>query len=204
MPSLWKAFSLSSSSSTSSSSPTDSPNTRRIYGGGRRLTRQRKLRHVSDDDLGLRRPNIQALIIDDRSKSLPLLLILTPISGRVLGRPTTTVTGPRTPPCHCRCRSLSSILCPNKTRLTLICRVRVDRDPLSPPPADLSAEGVEFRLNSSQKCPKPHHHLQRLTLSKSSPTRVINSADHSPLCSPVLPSSANGIRNNIWCCAFTS
>lgn len=77
MPSLWKAFSLSSSSqhssssSSSTSSPADSPNTRRIYGGGRKLTRQRKLRHVSDDDLGLRRPNIQALIIDERSKSLP-------------------------------------------------------------------------------------------------------------------------------------
>ncbi|MCD7469125.1 hypothetical protein HAX54_007942 [Datura stramonium] len=254
MPSLWKAFSLSSSSSTSSSSPTDSPNTRRIYGGGRRLTRQRKLRHVSDDDLGLRRPNIQALIIDDRSKSLPV----SPDSYADFG------SGSRSPHHHRHWSKNSAVplplplpelnSLPKQNPVDSNLPVRVDRDPLSPPlardtfdptpaevkssqhprsstptyqrrgfPQDLSAEGVEFRLNLPARSapssgftspvPSPkrfstqdlfHPSLHQASSSPSeaysfqlSPTRVINSADHSPLCSPVLPSSANGIRNNI-------
>lgn len=57
-----------SSPSSASSSPSDSP----LNSGGslfsrRRLTRQRKLRHVSDGELGLR-PNTG----NDRSRSLPV------------------------------------------------------------------------------------------------------------------------------------
>lgn len=263
MPSLWKAFSLSSSSQHSSSSsttasttssPADSPNTRRIYGGGRKLTRQRKLRHVSDDDLGLRRPNIQALIIDERSKSLPG----SPDSYADFG------SGSRSSHHHLRHCSNSSAVplplplpelnsLPKQNSVDSNLPGRVDRELLSPPlaretfgrtpaevkssqhprsstptyrrrgfPQDLNAEGVEFRLNvparsapssgftSPVRSPKRfntqdlfHHPLHQASSSPSeaysfqlSPTRVINSADHSPLSSPILPSSANRIRNS--------
>lgn len=89
-------------------------------------------------------------------------------------------------------------------------------------PQDLNAEGVEFRLNVPARSapssgftspvPSPkrfstqdlfHSALHQASSSPSeaysfqlSPTRVINSADHSPLSSPVLPSSANRVRNN--------
>ncbi|XP_055834409.1 mitogen-activated protein kinase kinase kinase 5-like isoform X3 [Solanum dulcamara] len=264
MPSLWKAFSLSSSSqhsssssSSSATSPTDSPNTRRIYGGGRKLTRQRKLRHVSDDDLGLRRPNIQALIIDERSKSLPV----SPDSYTDFG------SGSRSSHHHHvrHCSKSSAVplplplpelnSLPKQNTVDSNLPVRVDRDLLSPPlascsdtfdrsptevkssqhprsstptyrrrgfPQDLNAEGVEFRLNVPARsapssgftspAPSPkrfstqdlfHSPLHQASSSPSeaysfqlSPTRVINSADHSPLSSPVLPSSANRVRNN--------
>lgn len=250
MPSLWKAFSLSSNSQHSSSaaaassttSPTDSPNTRRFYGGGRRLTRQRKLRHVSDDDLGLRRPNIQALIIDERSKSLP-------------GSPDLYADfGSGSESSHHRhlrhCSKSSAVPLPlplpelKQNRVDSNLPVRVDRDLLSPPlardtvdqtpaqhprsssptyrrrgfPQDLNAAGVEFRLNvpvrsapsSGFTSPDPspkrfstqdpfHPPLNQASSSPSeaysfqlSPTRVINSAESSP----VLRSSANRIRNN--------
>lgn len=259
MPSLWKAFSLSSSSqhssssSSSTSSPADSPNTRRIYGGGRKLTRQRKLRHVSDDDLGLRRPNIQALIIDERSKSLPG----SPDSYADFGSGSRSSHHLR----HCSNSSavplplplpeLNSLPKQNSVHSNL--PVRVDRELSSPPlaretfdrtpaevkssqhprsstptyrrrgfPQDLNAEGVEFRLNvparsapssgftSPVRSPKRfstqdlfHHPLHQASSSPSeayafqlSPTRVINSADHSPVSSPILASSANRIRNS--------
>lgn len=263
MPSLWKAFSLSSSSQHSSSSsttasttssPADSPNTRRIYGGGRKLTRQRKLRHVSDEDIGLRRPNIQALIIDERSKSLPG----SPDSYADFG------SGSRSSHHHLRHCSNSSAVplplplpelnsLPKQNSVDSNLPGRVDRELLSPPlaretfgrtpaevkssqhprsstptyrrrgfPQDLNAEGVEFRLNvpvrsapssgftSPVRSPKRfntqdlfHHPLHQASSSPSeaysfqlSPTRVINSADHSPLSSPILPSSANRIRNS--------
>ncbi|KAJ8541063.1 hypothetical protein K7X08_001879 [Anisodus acutangulus] len=246
MSSLWKAFSLSSSSSSTSSSssstPTDSPNTRRIYGGGRRLTRQRKLRHVSDDDLGLRRPNIQALIIDERSKSLPV----SPDSYADFG------SGSRSPHQHLLHGSKSSSAVPlplplpelnslhKQNSVDFSLPVRVDRDPVSPPisrdtsdrtpaevtssqharsstptyrrrgfPQDLNAEGVEFRLNvparsapssgftspipspkrfSTQDLFHPPFHQTSSSPSEAysfqlSPTRVINSIDHSPLSS---------------------
>ncbi|KAM3304829.1 mitogen-activated protein kinase kinase kinase 5 isoform X2 [Capsicum chacoense] len=253
MPSIWKAFSLSSNShhssstsfpTTGSTSPTDSPNTRRIYGGGRRLTRQRKLRHVSDDDLGLRRPNIQALIIDERSKSLPC----SPDSYAELD------SSSRSP--H-RSKSSAVPLPLPLPELNCLPRqntpVRVDRDPLSPLlardpsdqtpvevkssqhprsstptyqrrgfPPDLNAEGVEFRLNvpprsapssgftSPIRSPKRfstqdlfHPPSPQASSSPSeaysfqlSPTRVTNSAGHSPPSSPIFPSSANRIRND--------
>ncbi|XP_016472092.1 mitogen-activated protein kinase kinase kinase 5 isoform X1 [Nicotiana tabacum] len=71
MPFSRKAFSLFSSSSTSTS-PSESTNARKIYGGGRRLTRVRKLRHVGDDEVDLQHPNFHPLVMDERSKSMPV------------------------------------------------------------------------------------------------------------------------------------
>ncbi|XP_016476605.1 mitogen-activated protein kinase kinase kinase 5-like isoform X1 [Nicotiana tabacum] len=257
MPNIWKAFSLSSSShssssspSTSTTSPTDSPNTRRIYGGGRRLTRQRKLRHVSDDELRLWGLNIQSLIIDERSKSLPV----SPEFYADFG------SGSRSPH-HLRHWSTSSpVPLPlplpelNKQNLTVDSNltVRVDSD-ISPPlardtsdrtpaevtssqhprsstptyrrrwfPQDLNAEGVEFRLNvparsapgsgftspvpspkrfSTQDLFHPPFHQPSSPSDAQysfqlSPTRVIYSADHSPLSSPTLPNPVNRTRNH--------
>ncbi|KAJ8538039.1 hypothetical protein K7X08_014579 [Anisodus acutangulus] len=246
MPSLWKAFSLSSSShnhssgsssSSSSSTPTDSPNTRRIYGGGRRLTRQRKLRHVSDDHLGLKRPNIQSLIIDERSKSLPVSTDF----GSGYKSPRHLCHGSKSSavPLPLPLPELSSLHKQNSVGFNS--PVIVDRDPLSPPlarvtsdqtptevtssqhprsstptyrrrgfPQDLNADSVEFRLNVPARSapssgftspvPSPKrfstqdlfHPPFRQASSSSpseaysfqlSPTRVINSADHSPLSS---------------------
>lgn len=65
MPFLKNVF-LSKPSSSSSSSPTESPlSSTRSLGSRRKLTRQRKLRHVTEFDLGLQP-------VDDRSKSLPV------------------------------------------------------------------------------------------------------------------------------------
>lgn len=64
MPSLRNVF--FSRPSSSSSSPSDSPLvSERSLESRRRLTRQRKIRHVTEFDLGLQP-------IDDRSKSLPV------------------------------------------------------------------------------------------------------------------------------------
>ncbi|OIT22232.1 PREDICTED: mitogen-activated protein kinase kinase kinase YODA-like [Nicotiana attenuata] len=71
MPFSRKAFSLFSSSS-SSTSPSESPNAGKIYGGGRRLTRVRKLRHVGDDEVDLQHTNFQPFVVDERSKSMPV------------------------------------------------------------------------------------------------------------------------------------
>lgn len=57
---------LSKPSSSTSSSPSESPlSSTRSLGSKRKLTRQRKLRHVTEFDLGLQP-------VDDRSKSLPV------------------------------------------------------------------------------------------------------------------------------------
>ncbi|KAL8128158.1 mitogen-activated protein kinase kinase kinase 5-like [Apium graveolens] len=65
MPFLKNVF-LSKPSSSSSSSPSESPlSSTRSLGSKRKLTRQRKLRHVTEFDLGLQP-------VDDRSKSLPV------------------------------------------------------------------------------------------------------------------------------------
>ncbi|XP_075088686.1 mitogen-activated protein kinase kinase kinase 5 [Nicotiana tabacum] len=261
MPNIWKAFSLSSSSShsssssssTSTTSPTGSPNTRRFYGGRRRLIRQRKLRHVSDDELGLRGLNIQSLIIDERSKSLPV----SPEFYVDFG------SGSRSPHHLRHCSKSSPVPLPlplpelnslpkQNSAVDSNLPVRVDRDPLSPPlardtsdrtpaevtssqhprsstptyrrrrfPQDLNAEGVEFRLNvparsapgsgftSPVPSPKrfstqdlfqpPFHQPSSPSEAYSfqlSPTRVINSADHSPLSSPTLPNPVNRTRNH--------
>lgn len=71
MPFSRKAFSLFSSSS-GSTSPSESPNARKIYGGGRRLTRVRKLRHVGDDEVDLQHTNFHPFVVDERSKSMPV------------------------------------------------------------------------------------------------------------------------------------
>lgn len=65
MPFLKNVFHSKPSSSTSSS-PSESPlSSTRSLGSKRKLTRQRKLRHVTEFDLGLQP-------VDDRSKSLPV------------------------------------------------------------------------------------------------------------------------------------
>lgn len=65
MPFLKNVF-LSKPSASSSSSPSESPlSSARSLGSKRKLTRQRKLRHVTEFDLGLQP-------VDDRSKSLPV------------------------------------------------------------------------------------------------------------------------------------
>ncbi|CAN4092764.1 unnamed protein product [Withania somnifera] len=258
MPSLWKAFSLSSqhysssSSSNGRNSPTDSPNTRRIYGGGRRLTRQRKLRHVSDDDLGLRRPNIQALIIDERSKSLPGSYADFGSDSRSSHHHHWSKSGSSAVPLPLPLPEINSL--PKQNSVDSNLAVRVDRDPALSPllargtfdqtqaevkssqhprsstptykrrgfPHDLNVEDVEFRLDvpvrsapssgftspvqspkrfSTQDVFHPSSHQASSSPSEAysfqlSPTRVINSADHYPLTSPMLPSSANRVRNN--------
>ncbi|XP_060199511.1 mitogen-activated protein kinase kinase kinase 5-like [Lycium barbarum] len=245
MPSIWKAFSLSSnshhsssSSSSSSSNRFSSPNTRRIYGGGRRLTRQRKLRHVSDDDLGLRSPNIQALIIDERSKSLPVSTDCYVDLGSSSRSPHHHLRHCSAVPLPLPLPEFNSV--PKQNPVDSDLPVRVNRDPLSPPLArdtsdrtpvevtrsqhprsstptyrrrgfhqDLNDEGVEFRLNvparsapssgftspvpsperfSTQDLFHPPFHQASSSPSEAysfqlSPTRVINSADHSPLSS---------------------
>ncbi|KAL2455140.1 mitogen-activated protein kinase kinase kinase 5 [Abeliophyllum distichum] len=74
MPSIWSAFSSSSSSSSSPSSPPfkgKSKSSNDIFKNlnrqGRKLTRQKKLRHATDDQLGLR-PGV----FNERSQSCPV------------------------------------------------------------------------------------------------------------------------------------
>lgn len=79
MPSLWSAFSSSSSSSSSSRSNPPlkgkSRSSNDIFknssnknnGQGKKLTRQRKLRHATDDELGLR-----SAVFSERSQSCPV------------------------------------------------------------------------------------------------------------------------------------
>ncbi|XP_022879928.1 mitogen-activated protein kinase kinase kinase 5-like isoform X2 [Olea europaea var. sylvestris] len=78
MPSLWSAFLSSSSSSSSRSNPPlkgKSKSSNDIFknssnknnGQGKKLTRQRKLRHATDDELGLR-----SAVFNERSQSCPV------------------------------------------------------------------------------------------------------------------------------------